>query len=169
MKIKPWMYGVGVVGVGVVGVVLYEVTKKPAAILPPSTTVHSPGASLPAPVPVARPSIAAPGTFSQTQSPAGPVIIVANGGSTNAPIGATDNVTLVLPSSGGHWANISFGNSKTKAINGLADLTGDTTSPVSLTASQLSGSDAIMAQWVAPNGDHQMMAIMLQKKVVLRP
>ena len=63
MKVKPWMYGVGVLGVAGVGIALYEVTKKKAAApaaAPPSTDAAIASGAIPT-IPVARPRIAAPG------------------------------------------------------------------------------------------------------------
>jgi hypothetical protein len=160
MKIRPWMYGAGVIGVAGIGVILYEVTKKPStAIVPPT------GATGPTSVTPSRPT--APGnTFAPGNNVAGTVLTVVPG-TMGAPLAAGDAVTLVLPA-GGTWSAVIVGNSMTHAYVNQATLGSDLTSPVSLTLSQLQGGDFIQAAWDNRSG-HQETFIQIQNKVKLRP
>lgn len=173
-KIKPWMYGAGVLGVVGVGIVVYEVTKGPGA---GSGAGGSTGAKTPitpgaAPPIVNTPRPPAPtGTFTPTQPPSGPNVTVSQGILANVGVPDGQSLTLDLPS-GAKWTRVRFATvvgQNTQTVNGQVNLGSDLTSSVSISSSQLTGSTVVVAEWVDSHGAAQATAIpfTLQKVVAL--
>jgi hypothetical protein len=174
-KIKPWMYGAGVLGVVGVGIIAYEVTKGSGA----GAGAGGSGAKAPitpgaAPPIVNTPRPPAPtGTFTPTQPPSGPNVTVLPGILANVDVPDGQSLTLVLPS-GAKWTRVRFATvvgQNPQVVNGQVNLGGNLTSSVSISSAQLTGSTIVVAEWIDSTGAVQATAIpfTLQKVVHLHP
>lgn len=173
MTIAPWIWGLGVVAIGGAGIAVYEVTRPKATTAGGLVTASRgivPGAAPPL-VAVNRPSTPGTQTFAQTQPLGGPSVTIAPGMMASVQVPQNEALTLVLPA-GGKWTQIKFVNASTtpETVLGQVNLAGDLTSPVALTAGQLSGSNAIAIEWIDRNAAAQMTGIpfTIQKVVTIR-
>jgi hypothetical protein len=156
MKVKPWMYGVGVLGVAGVGIALYEVFKSKPAAAGGSTGGSLKPAGVPSIGGVTRPDAPSGGAVFGVY-PTGPVFNLTDSRALSASsLTSGQNLTLALPG-GAVWTAVVAGNTANPNVAlGQVDLGGNTSSPISIPANSLVGANAVMAGWIDGSNVHHV-------------